>query len=532
MQSTLLKLLILSLLASHSLKAAVNRLHVKKAFQSNNFDRIVSWGEKYPSLFSNSQMAQLLAISFEKLNRTDEAVSACSKAALEYENKYCYKFLRGIRKENPGAYNLGLAKYHFKVGNTKKAFQYFYKVVQSEPANQEARRFLTRIFQYLNNYDLMWEQGQYVTETDFEFNKVWRRLESQIRQLRFSFKNHKGDYGDKDIKSVNLYVLSTKSPRKDAIDFLESTYDKIEERRGNSETLRLKRANLLFAREKYSELKTYLESIKPAIESNVSKLSYQSLVDRLANRLQKPEELQVASRNSSVSSNGGGQSSNVAASPAGGLSESGGFSAEDLKKLRDNFPTKKFNLTPIDAPDIALANANDLSPIHRAVDKIEERLSSNPTEYEQRFLVKEMERLDNELIRRENSEAARNMFLESARGKKIYAKYEELQRSFEARDRQNARQFAGEYDRFMNSVNSAPNKRIKKLRFLGYLDRWYKLSTSDKVNLETQGAINAFRKTAEGRRLAREVLKMGTEMGLKPPNLEMPEEWLQDRELF
>ena len=97
------------------------------------------------------------------------------------------------------------------------------------------------------------------------------------------------------------------------------------------------------------------------------------------------------------------------------------------------------------------------------------------------------------------------------------------------KDKQKAKIFKGERQKFNQSMKSAKSVPAQRRAFLGWVDRWYRLSNSNHVNLETQGAINAYQKSPEGQRLTKDVLEMGLKLKLKPANLDLPEEFLHLR---
>ena len=74
-------------------------------------------------------------------------------------------------------------------------------------------------------------------------------------------------------------------------------------------------------------------------------------------------------------------------------------------------------------------------------------------------------------------------------------------------------------------MKSAQSIQEQRRAFLGWVDRWYRLSNSKNINLETQGAINAYQKTPEGQRLSKDVIEMGLKLKMKPANLDLPEEF-------
>ena len=75
-------------------------------------------------------------------------------------------------------------------------------------------------------------------------------------------------------------------------------------------------------------------------------------------------------------------------------------------------------------------------------------------------------------------------------------------------------------------MKSAKSIQEQRRVFISWVDRWYRLSNSNHVNLETQGAINAYQKTPEGQRLSKDVIEIAKKLKLKPADLDLPEDFL------
>ena len=106
---------------------------------------------------------------------------------------------------------------------------------------------------------------------------------------------------------------------------------------------------------------------------------------------------------------------------------------------------KQHNLSALPSSDINLATVEDLSQIHAAEREVYNRLSKDPSDYEKRWILKEIDRIDNELLSNENTATAREAFLKSERGQALTKQVERLEKELRRKYKKNARIFKGEH---------------------------------------------------------------------------------------
>ncbi len=496
-----------SLLVFSSL-LALDRLDIKKAFKARDFKAVLRMHKKYPSLFSSGESLYFLAFSLRKIGRTSDGVAFCARAAIEMKEGSCYRFLQNLRKMDLGAYRLGLAKYHFDSGDLKKAFHYFFEKVQKSPSDPLARIYLARIFNSLQKKDLVIEQLWEIKGDPQPLHTIRAKLGRELKQVRHTVSRLKPPYSEGRERILYLYSLSDSSPSTEVLSFLESLYTRVLSTAEATPRIRLKLGNIFLFQGKLEALKKLLQEMDSFTLQPMLVLSLDSLKRRLAQKTPEKSPLisnQVRKDEDAV------QISEFVQEPVPGEQP------------------QKMDLRFLDLGELRLATSEDLSPIHRLVKSIRQRLDGGLKDYEKRWMLREMDRADSELMKHEKSRGARELYSKTSEGKAIRQEFEKLQKQFEAEDRKNAGQFKGEYHRFTQAMVQAKSSSKKKKTFLRFMERWWSLSQGDGVNLVTQGAMNAFRKTPEGQKLAREVYKLGLELKLKPPGLEMDEAFFQDR---
>jgi len=501
----------------HLSPSCIDRIDVKTAWQQRQYSKIIRISQKYPSLFSAGEMRYYLAHSFFSRNQFREAASVCAKAAFESQLQECYVLLRNLRKSSPLDYRFGLGKAHFELGDMKKAFRSFYTLLEENREDQESRAYLVRIFQYLQNHDQAWEQLQYLDTQPRDLKSYLEKIERRVAQLDKQFSGKRATFQEEWEAGIYLYVLVSNSPSKESIEFLRGLYSKRLNEEPGHFTTRVKLANLLFAQKKMTETREAVRQLESQPLSPALNLSLLSLKFRLGDQIAlRGEEPELKNTHSGPNAHGQTHDSKTAYPK----------SKKETKRVSE---VKKLNLKPLDLSELALATASDLSPIHRLESEVKSRLTKASSDYEKRYLVKEIDRAENELLKREGSSAALQAYLNSPKGQELKRAVQEQEAAFAPVDRENAKQFQGEYNRFQEAMGQSANLREKKKTYQRFLDRWWRLSQGDDVNLLTQGAMKAYADTSEGRKLAREVYQIGLELNLKPPHLEMSESYFQDR---
>jgi hypothetical protein len=510
-------LLCLCLLIISSVQS-IDRLDIKKAWSEKKPARILGIYEKYPSLFLSGETRYFLAQSFLSFSKPREAVSACAKAAMENQFRPCYKLLKELRKKFPLDYRFGLGRVHYELGDMQKSFRAYYGLLSEVPTDSESRIYLIRIFQYLQQHDYGWEQLQYLDNLPEDLRRYSRQIEKQIQQLKHRFGKGKREYKEDWEAGLYLYVIAAEGPSPSLIEFLSDLYKKREGQEPTSYKYAVRQANLLFAAKKTGETLQTLAMLETQPLPPAQVLSLESLKSRMEKqgliKLERPPQKTAAHHKSPTQERKPEQFKRPLETPGAPAQ----YSA-----------VKSMNLKPLDISELPLATADDLSPIHRVEEKVKKRISQAGSDYEMRHIVRELDRAENELLKSESSSQALEAYLKSQRGQEIQELVQEQETKFEKVDQKNAAQFNGEYNKFQEAMDSAGTQKEKKKKFQQFLDRWWRLSQGDDVNLLTQGAIKAYSKTDEGNKLAREVYQLGIELKLKPPHLEMDESFFQDR---
>ena len=508
-------LIVLFLLSSNIY--SFSKIQIRKLFKAEQFSKIVSIYEKYPSKFNEGVLLRILSLSFQKLNKTEESVASCASAAINFEDKYCYRYLKKIKNEDLKTYQFGLAIHHYNSGNSPLAFEFFYKVIEQDPEHNRSRAYLFKIMKQMKQSDYAWEQYDLIVQKPKFIQKEEKRFKRQILRQEHVYTKLKKDLIVKDHNAIYFYLLSTNKPiREDALRLLKDYYQKRLDARGADPKLLLRMANLIHIGGDSIKARDFLLEIEDVIGKPIHLLSMDSLYKRIEKRIPGSKPVTQNYKKDSDKES----SPDEKETPKINLS----FDSTNYKSLH-----KQHNLSALPSSDINLATVDDLSPIYAAEKEVYRRLSKNPSEYEKRWILKEIDRIDNELLFNDNTAAARESFLNTKRGKALIKEVEKIERELRRKDKQKAKIFKGEHQKFKQSMKSAKSVPAQRRAFLGWVDRWYRLSNSNHVNLETQGAINAYQKSPEGQRLTKDVLEMGLKLKLKPANLDLPEEFLHLR---
>ncbi len=510
-------LLILLLVASNSY--AISTIKIRKFFKAGQYNKVIAAYEKYPSKFNEGILLRLLSLSYQKLNKKEESVASCASSAINFEDKYCYKYLQKVKTEDLKTYQFGLAIHHYNSGNSPLAFQFFYKVIDQDPEHNRSRAYLFKIMRQMKQSDYAWEQYDLLSKKPKFIRKEEKRFKRQILRQEYVYTKLNQELIIKDHNAIYFYLLSTTKPiRQDALKLLKDYYQKRLDARGADPKLLLRMANLIHIGGDSIQAKDFLLEIEDVIGKPVHLLSMDSLYRRIEKRI--PASNQVAKNRQKNLGVEDSSSTQERKTPSIKLT----FNSANYKSLH-----KQHNLSALPSSDINLATVDDLNPIHAAEKEVYNRLSKNPSDYEKRWILKEIDRIDDELLLNENTTAAREAFLQTARGQALTKQVQKLEKELHRKDKQNARIFEGEHSKFKKSMKSAQSTQDQRRAFLGWVDRWYRLSNSNHVNLETQGAINAYQKTPEGQRLTKDVIEMGLKLKMKPANLDLPEEFLHLR---
>ena len=498
---------------------AISKIQIRKLFKAGQFKKVVSIYEKYPSKFNEGILLRMLSLSYQKLNKKEESVASCTSAAINFEDKYCYKYLQKIKNDDLKTYQFGLAIHHYHSGNSSLAFQFFYKVIDQDPEHNRSRAYLFKIMRQMKQSDYAWEQYDLLSKKPKFIRKAEKRFKRQISRQEYVYTKLNQELIIKDHNVIYFYLLSTTKPiRQDALKFLKDYYQQRLDARGADPKLLLRMANLIHIGGDSIGAKDFLLEIEDVIGKPVHLLSMDSLYRRIEKKIPGSNQM-VKNRDKSLEVEDS-SSTQKNKTPSIKLS----FDTANYKSLH-----KQHNLSAIPSSDINLATVEDLSPIHAAEKEVYNRLSKDPSDYEKRWILKEIDRIDNELLSNENTATAREAFLKSERGQALTKQVERLEKELRRKDKQNAKIFQGEHSKFKKSMKSAQSIQEQRRAFLGWVDRWYRLSNSKNINLETQGAINAYQKTPEGQRLSKDVIEMGLKLKMKPANLDLPDEFLHLR---
>ena len=496
---------------------ALDRIDVKAAWQKKNYALVIGMSEKYPSLFNSGELAFLLAQSLLEIKKVHEAASVCFKAAIQEKHEGCYSLLRDIRKSSPREYRFGLGKANFELGDMGKSFRAFYSLIDENPDDQNVRNFLVKIFKYLQENDQVWEQLQYIKEPSQELESYATKISNQVLNIGNRLEKNPSLLQEKWQDGIYLYAIASKKPTTDAVSFLKSLYEKKLTAEPDLLGLRLRLANLFFAQKKIENAKNAIQELEKEPLSARLTLSLSSLKLRMS--LENETELAQSDLPSA------NESTKKEQSPPKALVS---FETKDSFS-RIISEVKKLNLSPVDLSELPLATASDLGPIQRVEDAIRSRLDAATSDYEKRYLIIEIDRAENELLIRESSAEALDSYLRSPKGRAMRKLVEKYESEFEPADRENSKQFNGEYDRFQKAISTSKSEKERKRVLQGFLDRWWRLSEGEGVNLLTQGALKAYSESREGKKLAREVYKLGLELKLNPTNLKLGEAFFQDR---
>ena len=495
---------------------ASDLIQVRKAFEARQYKVVLQIAEKYPSLFREARESGWLARSLYEEKNFPRAAFQCHLVLEKIDFSWCTGMLRALKDKQEGAYLLGLSLYQIHTLDNRKAMDTLSEITNrfSEYA-LAAREELLPLLRKASAYHLMHEHLT-AQQTDsakiLSFRKQMKDYENSMAQL---VKQNKLNLKDHDNSLYQWLAVSEQN----ILEFSEPLMQKYREQLnedGFSELVALRIGMLLLTQEKFEELAAYLESIRPNIGSSISKHSLTHLEARLAHKqnLLKIKSAPAAVTIAKVREEYFPPSATLAIAnlPVSAVSDSG------------------LDLTPIDQKPLFSARMDDFSPFHDLYQDFLSRMQKNPSNYEKRFLYRELDNAYDAVSDHEKAGPALDAYLATSEGQKFQAEADKMAQEFEKEDLVNAEHFNGELNRFQKSLSTAQN-REDKLRILSsFAGKWEKLVFDRDTNLFVQGAATAFRKTSEGKALAKMVYELVTELKILPADMDIPPDFLSERD--
>ena len=132
---------------------------------------------------------EMLSLSYQKLNKKEESVASCTSAAINFEDKYCYKYLQKIKNDDLKTYQFGLAIHHCHSGNSSLAFQFFYKVIDQDPEHNRSRAYLFKIMRQMKQSDYAGSSMIFCQKNQNLFEKQRNVLSGRFRAKNMCIPN-------------------------------------------------------------------------------------------------------------------------------------------------------------------------------------------------------------------------------------------------------------------------------------------------------------------------------------------------------
>ncbi|MBW7875012.1 MAG: hypothetical protein H3C47_03360 [Candidatus Cloacimonetes bacterium] len=495
---------------------ASDLIQVRKAFEAKQYKAVIQIADKYPSLFREARESGWLARSLYEEKNYPQAAFQCHLVMEKIDFAWCTAMLRALKVKQEGAYLLGLARYQIHTLDNRSAMDSLSDITNrfSELA-LSAREELLPLFRKASAYHLMHEHLT-AQKTDSPIILGFRKqmqdyqntMSQLIRQKKLTFKDHDN----------SLYQWLSVSEQ-DIPEFSEPLMQKYREQlneEGFSENIALRIGMLLLVQDKLEELAAYIESIKPNIGSSIPRHSLNHLIARLE---YKQNLKKIKSSPAPVT---------IAKVREEYFAPSNTLSIANLPvSTSDN---GGLNLTPIDQKPLFTARVDDFSPFHDLYQEFLKRMEKNPSNYEKRFLYRELDNAYDAVSDHEKAGPALDAYLATSEGQKFQAEADKMAQEFEKEDLINAEHFNGELNRFQKSISIAQS-REEKLRVLSsFAGKWEKMVFDRDTNLFVQGAATAFRKTSEGKALAKMVYDLVTDLKILPADMDIPPDFLAERD--
>ncbi|MCO4781311.1 MAG: hypothetical protein KC646_03245 [Candidatus Cloacimonetes bacterium] len=493
----------------------LDMIDFEKLFYKKQYRQVSLYGEKYPSKFSNRKGVSILSKSNYQIKNFANASATCAKGAIEFEMKLCYKMLKKIKSISSKDYYFGLASYYMEIGDFKKSFEKFYELLKLEPSNLKIRAKLTNMLYQGRKYSYAWEQLQYFSQVPNSLSKTNSRMQALKQRYSNMFSRSTRDPNDVPISALYYYLMFNPTNDQEKIQTLRSRIQKFSVY-GNSEEESLWLANLLYIEGKYKDSQKLLKEIKSRLISPQSQLSGDALQAKLSKKLtiKVVEVVKRAPRKSNK------------------LTRVPSTKASSLKGVTNDFRRSLdgLDLRPLDDSELPLASTANLQVLKDFHEAFQRRNKMEMSDYEERWLFRELDDAEDLLLEKEGTEEALKAYLASEDGKVLKTEYVALQAKILERDQENAVMFDGELKRFNNRYDTQKTDKAKKMVLASFVKKWEKTALAKDSNLVSQGALNAYRKTQEGKQLAKRIYEIALELKLRPPNLDIGDDFLSERD--
>ncbi|PCJ18026.1 MAG: hypothetical protein COB02_11910 [Candidatus Cloacimonadota bacterium] len=494
---------------------SIDLIDFENMYKKKQFKKISNYGEKYPSKFNSKRGITILSKSNYLIKRYSQASQNCAKGVIEFEMKVCNKILKKIKKIDKAKYFFGLASYYMGQGDFKRAFEKFYDLLKLNTKNDKIRVKLTKMLFKSQKIGYTYEQLLEFKSQPKALSKINERFLIYKRNYTKMFTKSHRDPSEVPISALYYYLMFNPSNDKEKIQILREKIQKFS-RYGNSEEEALWLANLLFFEEKYQESNQFLKEITKRLLSPESKLSKDSLQKKLDIKLNK-REVKIVEK-AVIKSRA------LARVPVTRLE----YSESDFKNAKSF--TDSLDLRPLDDSELALASSSNLEVLEEFHKAFQVRNNLKLSDYEERWLFRELDDAEDLLLDNEKTSEALEIYLETEKGKVLKEEYDELHEKILKRDRENSVMYEGELQRFNDLYNRQKGEKSKKIVLSSFVKKWEKTALAQDSNLISQGALNAYRKTDEGKQLAKRIYEIALELKLRPPNLDIGDDFLSERD--
>ncbi len=511
-----MKLLLLILLVPSVISRDLPTM--KALMKKQDYPAVISLADKYPSLFRSATERGWLALSHAKEGQFADATYHC-RLALEIENlTACREMLKSIRSREPGLYRLGTALYLIKTADYRKSMDLLAQHLLDEkiPEETRAREELLSVLKRGTLYHLMDEVIRTSPRKTGLISAYEKEVQSFVIKTRFWLKRKESLNLQEDGEFISMMTAISGENEFDMAARLASFLQSEMEQNGFQEHLALRLARLLIATGSIQKADEYVGTIEGSIGTPIHRFSLKVLKEDISRLLAK-------------------KSGESLPQPEEGARKVIDVAKALPKSAMAGLPvavetTSTLNLTPLDFSELELATPSDLSPYKRIIEAYDKRMAQNPSEYEKRFLFKELDDAYYDLRDGEKTTEAFHAWLNTSEAQDFVHRVNEMEKEFLKVDQINAKAFEGEADRFAMDLSKA-NTQDQKLRVLSnYAGKWDKLVFGKNTNLFVQGAAVAYRDTDEGRRVAKMVYDLVQELKLLPDDMYIPPDFLEERD--
>lgn len=510
----MIKIILLALVLVQT-NYSLDMVDFENLFYKKQFKKVSLYGEKYPSKFTNRKGISILAKSNYQIKNYSNASEVCAKGAIEFEMKLCYKLLKKVKKLSSKDYYFGLASYYMEVGDFKKSFEKFYELLKLDPSNLKIRAKLANMLYQGKKYSYTWEQLEQFSTIPGSLSKTNSRMQALKQRYSGMFSRSSRDANEVPISALYYYLMFNPSNDQEKIQTLRDRIQKFSVY-GNSEEESLWLANLLFLEEKYKASQQLLKEIESRLISPQSQLSR----DALQKKLDKKLSIKIVKAVKTVRKKKRALT-RVPTEITSGLKDV----TNDFRKSLDGL-----DLRPLDDSELALASTANMEVLKEFHESFQRRNKLEMSDYEERWLFRELDDAEDLLLEKETTEEALKAYLSTEDGKTLKAEYDDLQGKILERDVENAVMFDGELERFNSRYETQKSDKAKKMVLASFVKKWEKTALAKDSNLVSQGALNAYRKTEEGKQLAKRIYEIALELKLRPPNLDIGDDFMSERD--